>query len=121
MENQRSNSLDNRWLTRFISKREILPMNHLSLFLLAASFVFLPLARAQVGKSASEDKSSTAAPDIGEGDRAWQELQKAVVAPSQPPEWKAKRPNDDEIAKFRASQIAFVEVATQMAKEFYTK
>jgi thiol-disulfide isomerase/thioredoxin len=117
MQNLNQNSLDSRPLGDYQTflMRPFLPA------LIVASLLFPPPVRAQADKPPSEKAAAVTTVDNTEGDKAWNDLQKAVQPPSAPPEWKTKRPSDDELAKFRAGQVEFVERAVDNAKEFYTK
>jgi thiol-disulfide isomerase/thioredoxin len=68
------------------------------------------------GKPGAE---ATAASDPT-GDRAWEDLQKAIEPPDAPAEWKTKRPEEEEVEKFRGEMRRFVEAAADKAKGFYT-
>src|SRR5262245_19698699 len=87
----------------------------------AVSLLFSLSARAQGDKPSSDKAAAVPSGGKAQADKAWEELQKAVEPPSAPAEWKTKSPTDDELAKFRAGQIEFVERAVNKAKEFYTK
>src|SRR5262249_32886243 len=103
-----------------LSAIKIFLMRHLLPALVVASFLFTPHARARADQTPS-DKATAVTPGQNEGDKAWEELQKSIEPPAAPAEWKTKRPSDDELAKFRAGQVAFVEHAVDKASEFYTK
>ncbi len=96
-------------------------MRHFFPSLIVASLLFPLPVRAQADKRPGDESVGAATGANTEGDKAWNELQKAVEPPAAPAEWKTKRPSDEEIAKFRASQIEFVGHAVDKAKEFYTK
>jgi thiol-disulfide isomerase/thioredoxin len=95
-------------------------MRHLFPALIVSSLLFSLISRAQSDKPRAE-KTPAAAPASTEADKAWAEVEKAIEPPSAPAEWKTKRPSEEELAKFRAGQVEFVERAVEKAKNFYTK
>jgi len=60
-------------------------------------------------------------PQDDAGDKAWQELEKALRPPEPPAEWRVTQPSQEEIAKFRAQHRAFAEKGADKAKDFYTR
>ncbi|MSU61857.1 MAG: TlpA family protein disulfide reductase [Pedosphaera sp.] len=77
--------------------------------------------QAQASKPAATKPAASVSSGDDAGDAAWEKLEKSLEAPNAPEEWKTKRPSEDELAKFRAGQLQFVESAADLAREFYTK
>ena len=71
--------------------------------------------------SAARADSTNAAPAIPEADKAWNELQQALVPPPTPAEWAGKEPTPEQTDQFRIEQGRLAGEAADKAKNFYTR
>jgi thiol-disulfide isomerase/thioredoxin len=93
-----------------------------NIFGLGTSAIFLSFA-ISTGVFAAETKPAekTESTNTADGDAVWKELQKTFRPPTPPPEWRDKKPTDEEIEKFRESQRKMAGAAADKAKDFYTR
>jgi len=55
------------------------------------------------------------------GDKAWEELQVAVRPPAPPAEWKANRPDREQVMNWNRENAARAAKAAEQAREFFTR
>lgn len=75
---------------------------------------------ALLASTARADSTNTA-PANAEADKAWNELQRALLPPPTPAEWAGKEPTPEQADRFRAEQGRLAGEAADKAKNFYTR
>ncbi|MGI8965766.1 MAG: hypothetical protein ACR2H1_06715, partial [Limisphaerales bacterium] len=104
-------------MIKFLTKSFARNMARTSLIIFAANHFSL-FAEPTNSKTAPDSITTTNSTSSSEGDKAWKELQNANQPPASPPEWKDKRPTQEQMIQF---QLPFVTNAVNKAKDFYTR
>ncbi|MDQ6630629.1 MAG: TlpA family protein disulfide reductase [Verrucomicrobiota bacterium] len=104
-------------MIKFLTKSFARNIARASLIIFAANHFSL-LAEPTNSKTATDSMTATNSASSSDGDKAWKELQKANQPPASPPEWKDKRPTQEQMIQF---QLPFVTNAVNKAKDFYTR
>jgi thiol-disulfide isomerase/thioredoxin len=87
-------------------------------FISASQFALAAVLMSFGGSARADTTNAAPAAASAEADKAWKEVEKALIAPSPPGEWQLKQPTQEQKDAFRAEMARLAGVAADKAKDF---